>query len=78
VGSTVIGDLFQHHDLNSLEGYRDWVVYFGAFNHTISDVDNLISVHPSNSTDHSSIIIGNGSAPPVTSVGDCHFWSVLP
>jgi hypothetical protein len=48
----------------------DWVAYFGASNHATSDVGNLISVHPPNSTDPSSIIVGNGSAIPVTSVGD--------
>jgi hypothetical protein len=48
----------------------DWVVDSGASNHTTSDVGNLTSVHPPTSTDHSSIIVGNGSAIPVTSVGD--------
>jgi hypothetical protein len=45
-----------------------------ASNHTTSDVGNLTSVHPPTFTDPSSIVVGNGSALPVTSVGD----SVLP
>jgi hypothetical protein len=45
----------------------DWVAYSGASNHATSDVGNLISVHPPNSTDPSSIIVGNESAIPVTS-----------
>jgi hypothetical protein len=42
----------------------------GASNHTTSDVGNLTSVHPPTSTDPSSIIVGNRSSLPVTSVGD--------
>jgi hypothetical protein len=48
----------------------DWVTDSGASNHTTSDAGNLTSVHPPISTDPSSIIVGNGSALPVTSVGD--------
>jgi hypothetical protein len=48
----------------------DWVADSGASNHTTSDVGNLSSVHPPTSTDPSSIIVCNGSALPVTSVGD--------
>jgi hypothetical protein len=48
----------------------DWVVDSGASNHTTSDAGNLTSVRPPTSTDPSSIIVGNGSALPVTSVGD--------
>jgi hypothetical protein len=48
----------------------DWVADFGASNHTTSDVGNLTSIHPPCSTNPSSIIFGNGSALPVTSVGD--------
>jgi hypothetical protein len=48
----------------------DWVMNSGASNHTTSDVGNLIFVHPTTSTDPSSIVVGNGSALPVTSVGD--------
>jgi hypothetical protein len=42
----------------------------GASNHSTSDVGNLTSVHSPTSTDPSSIIIDNGSALSVTSVGD--------
>jgi hypothetical protein len=41
-----------------------------AANHTSSDAGNLTTVCPPNSTDHSSIIVGNGIALLVTSVGD--------
>jgi hypothetical protein len=48
----------------------DWVTDSDASDHTTSDVGNLSSVRPSTSTDPSSIVVGNGSALPVTSVGD--------
>jgi hypothetical protein len=48
----------------------DWVADSGASNHTTSDVGNLTSVHPPTFIDPSSIVVGNGSALPVTSVGD--------
>jgi hypothetical protein len=48
----------------------DWVVDAGASYHITSNVDNLTSVHPPTSTDSSSIIVGNGYALSVTSVGD--------
>jgi hypothetical protein len=48
----------------------DWVADSGASNHTTSDAGNLSSVHPPTSTDPSSIVVGNGSVLPVTSVGD--------
>jgi hypothetical protein len=52
----------------------DWVVDSGASNHTTSDAGNLTSIRPTTSIDPSSIVVGNGSDLPVTSVGD----SVLP
>jgi hypothetical protein len=48
----------------------DWVADSDTSNHTTSDAGNLTSVRPPYFTDHSSIIVGNGSALPVTSVGD--------
>jgi hypothetical protein len=48
----------------------DWVVDSDASNHTTSDVSNFTPVHPPKFTDPSSIIVGNRSALPVTSVGD--------
>jgi hypothetical protein len=48
----------------------DWVVDSGASNHTTLDASNLTSVRPPTSTDPSSIVVGNGSALPITSVGD--------
>jgi hypothetical protein len=52
----------------------NWVADSGTSNHTTSDDGNLTSVRPPTSTDPSYNIVGNGSALPVTSVGD----SVLP
>jgi hypothetical protein len=48
----------------------DWVTDSSTFNHTTSDANNLTSVHPPTSIDPSSIVVGNGSALPITSVGD--------
>jgi hypothetical protein len=48
----------------------DWVADFGASNHTTFNVGNLTSVRPPLPTDHSSIIVDNGSSLPVTSVGN--------
>jgi hypothetical protein len=48
----------------------DWVADSSASNHTTSDVSNLTSIHPPTSTDPSSIVVGNGSALSITSVGD--------
>jgi hypothetical protein len=48
----------------------DWVADSGASNHTSSDAGNLTSVRPSHINDPSSIIMGNRSSLPVTSVGD--------
>jgi hypothetical protein len=48
----------------------DWVADSGASNHTTSDAGNLTSGRPPTSTVPSPIIVGNGSALPVTSVGD--------
>jgi hypothetical protein len=48
----------------------DWVADSDASNHTTSDAGNLIAVLPPTSTDPSSIIVGNKSALPVTSIGD--------
>jgi hypothetical protein len=48
----------------------DWVADSGASNNTTLDAGNMTSVRPPTSNDPSSIIVGNGSALPVTSVGD--------
>jgi hypothetical protein len=48
----------------------DWVADSGTSNHTTSDTGNLTYVRPPYFTDHSSIVVGNRSALPVTSVGD--------
>jgi hypothetical protein len=48
----------------------DCVADFGASNHTTFNVGNLTSVRPSLPTDPLSIVVGNGSFLPVTSVGN--------
>jgi hypothetical protein len=73
VGSTVIGQLLHTMALTP-PVVTDWVAGSDASNHTILDAGNLTSVCPLTFTDPSSIIVGNGSALSVTSVGD----SVLP
>jgi hypothetical protein len=48
----------------------DWVTDSSASNHTISDASNLTSVRPPTFSYPSSIVVGNGSALPITLVGD--------
>jgi hypothetical protein len=48
----------------------NWVANPSTSNHTTSDAGNLSSVRPSHIIDPSSIIVGNGSSLPATSVGD--------
>jgi hypothetical protein len=60
-----------HHPHNSV---NDWFADSGASYHTTPSVDNIFNPHPLNSTSPSSIIVGNGSTLPVTSVGD----SIIP
>jgi hypothetical protein len=51
----------------------DWVADYDTSNHTTSDADNLTFVRSPTFTDPSYIVVGNGSALSVTSVGD---WAV--
>jgi hypothetical protein len=53
---------------------QDWVADSDAMNHTTPLGGNISTPRPLNSSNPSSIIVGNGSSLPVTSVGD----SVLP
>jgi hypothetical protein len=53
---------------------NDWVADSGASHHTTYSVGNISNPRPLNSASSSSIIVGNGSTLPVTSVGD----SVIP
>jgi hypothetical protein len=57
-----------------LTSVQDWVAYSGATHHTTPSDGNISTPRPLNSSNPSSIIIGNGSSLPVISVGD----SVLP
>lgn len=51
----------------------DWIADFGASFHTTPDAGILTSSRPPPSSCPSSIIVGDGSALPVTSVGDSIF-----
>jgi hypothetical protein len=42
----------------------------GAMHHTTPSVGNISTLHPLNLSNPSSIVVGNGSALPITSVGD--------
>jgi hypothetical protein len=53
---------------------QDWVVDSGATHHTTPSVGNISTLCPFASSNPSSIIVGNCSSLPITSVGD----SVLP
>ena len=49
---------------------NDWVADFGASHHTTPSIGNIYNPHPLNYASPSSIVVGNGSTLPVTSVGD--------
>jgi hypothetical protein len=53
---------------------QDWVADSGATHYTTPSVGNISTLHPLALSHPSSIIVGNGSSLPITSVGD----SVLP
>jgi hypothetical protein len=53
---------------------QDWVADSGATHHTTLSVGNISALQPLVSSNPSSIIVGNGSSLPITSIGD----SVLP
>jgi hypothetical protein len=53
---------------------NDWVADSGASHHTTHSVGNISNLRPLNSARPSSIVVGNGSTLPVSSVGD----SVIP
>jgi hypothetical protein len=50
----------------------------GATHHTTPSVDNISTLRPLASSNPSSIIVGNDSSLPITSVGDSVGDSVLP
>jgi hypothetical protein len=49
---------------------QDWVANYIASHHTTPSADNIFKPHPLNSSNPSSIIVGNDSSFPITSVGD--------
>jgi hypothetical protein len=48
----------------------NWIADSGASNHTTPDSGNVSMSHPPNSNTPSSIVVGNGSILPITSVGN--------
>jgi hypothetical protein len=46
---------------------QDWVANSGAMHHTTLSVGNISTLCPLASSNHSSIIVGNGSSLPITS-----------
>jgi hypothetical protein len=52
---------------------QDWVADFGVTHHTTLSVGNISTPRPLNSSNPSSIIVGNGYSLPVTSVWDSVF-----
>jgi hypothetical protein len=52
---------------------NDWVADSGTSHHITHLVSNISNPHPLNSASPSSIIVGNGSTLPVSSVGDSVF-----
>jgi hypothetical protein len=53
---------------------QDWVADSGASHHTTPSAGNIFKPRPLNSSSSSSIVVGNSSSLPITSVGD----SLLP
>jgi hypothetical protein len=49
---------------------QDWVTDSGVTHHTTPSVGNISTLHPLASSNPSSIVVGNGSSLPITSVGD--------
>jgi hypothetical protein len=49
---------------------QDWVADSGATHHTTPSVGNISNLRPLASSNPSSIVVGNGSSLPITSVGD--------
>jgi hypothetical protein len=49
---------------------QDWVADSGVTHHTTPSVGNISTLRPLTSSNPSSIIVGNSSFLPITSVGD--------
>jgi hypothetical protein len=49
---------------------QDWVADSDATHHTTMSVGNISTLHPLASSTPSSIVVGNDSSLPITSVGD--------
>jgi hypothetical protein len=64
------------HSFNTMTLYppstsvQDWVADSGATHHTTPSIGNISTPRPLNSSNPSSIVVGNGFSLPVTSVGD--------
>jgi hypothetical protein len=69
MGPAIIGQLLQHHTLQTPSSLTEWVTDSGASNHTTPDLGNISLFRSPNPTIPSSIVVGNKSVLPVTSVG---------
>jgi hypothetical protein len=49
---------------------HDWIAYYGTLHHTTPFASNISKSQPLNSFSPSSIVVGNGSSLPITSLGD--------
>jgi hypothetical protein len=49
---------------------QDWVMNSSTTYHTTPSVGNIYILHPLTSSNPSSIVVGNDSSVPITSVGD--------
>jgi hypothetical protein len=75
LGPAVAGQLLHHHGASPAPTLvQDWVADSGATHHTTLSVGNISTLCPLASSNPSSIVVGNGSFLPITSVGD----SILP
>jgi hypothetical protein len=75
LGAAIADQLLQHHGAPPAPtSVQDWVADSGATHHTTLSVGNISTLRPLASSNPSSIVVGNGSFLPITSVGD----SVLP
>jgi hypothetical protein len=75
LGPAVAGQLLQHHGASPAPTLvQNWVADSGATHHTTLSVGNISTLCPLASSNPSSIVVGNDSFLPITSVGD----SVLP
>jgi hypothetical protein len=71
LGPAVADQLLQHHRAPPAPtSVQDWVADSGATHYTTPSVGNISTLRPLASSNPSSIVVGNDSSLPITSVGD--------